>query len=125
MEKPTLLTARRPPKFLVSPLTSRKDWVISTLFCLFSQLPARNLSHVRLRQLAPEFDNFRNFVVGQILFTEVNNLLFRNFTPGFAFQDHIGLDEMTYLWVGHSHDAGSLDLRMLEQDFFDMSGEDR
>src|SRR3972149_3451837 len=99
MEKAMSLTARRPPKFLVSPLISRKDWVISTFFHFFSQLPARNLSHVRLRELAPEFDNFRNFVVGQILFTEVNNLLFRNFTPGFAFQDHIGLDEISSFWV--------------------------
>src|SRR4030043_134749 len=125
MEKPTLLTALRPPKFLVSPLISRKAWVISPLFAFLSQLPARHLPNVRLRELASEFDNLRDFVVGQILFTEVDNLLFRNFTPGFAFQNHIGLDKITRFWVGHSHDPSGLDLRMLVEDLFDMSGEDR
>src|SRR4030042_5216380 len=124
MEKPISLTARRPPKLLVSFLISRKDEAISGLFTFFPQLPARNLSHVRLWKLAPEFDNLGNFVVGEILFTEGNNLLFRNFTSGFAFEDHIGLDELTHLWVGHSHDASRLNLRMLEKDLFHMSCED-
>src|SRR4030043_1970947 len=125
MEKPTSLTARRPPKFLVSPLISRKDWIISSLFALFSQLPARNFSHICLRELTPEFDNLWNFIVSEILFTEADNLLFRNLTPRFAFQDHIGLDVLTHLWIRHSHDTSRLDLRMLEEDLFDMSGEDR
>src|SRR4030043_255432 len=121
MEKPISLTARRPPKFLVSPLISRKDGAISALFTFFSQLPARNLSNVCLWKLAPEFDNFGNFVVGEILFTEGNNLLFRDFTSGFAFQDHIGLDELTHFWVGHSHYASRLNLRVLIKDLFHMS----
>src|SRR4030042_3544302 len=125
MENPTSLTARRPPKFLVSPLISRKDWVISSLFRFFPQLSARNFSHIRLRKLTPEFNNLGNFVVGEILFAKGNNFFFRNFSPGFAFQDHIGLDQLTHFWVGHSHDAGRLDLRMFEKDFFDMPGEDR
>src|SRR4030042_2112389 len=125
MEKPTSLTARRPPKLLVSFLISRKDGVISALFTFFPQLPARNLSHVRLWKLASEFDNLGNFVVGEILFTEGNDLLFGNFTPGFAFEDHIGLDELTHLRVGHSHYASRLDLRVLIKNLFDMSGEDR
>src|SRR4030042_205934 len=125
MEKPTLLTALRPPKFLVSPLISRKAWVISPLFAFLSQLPARHLPNVRLRELASEFDNLRDFVVGQILFTEVDDLLFRHFTPGFAFQNHIGLDEITRFGVGHSHNPGRFDFGVLEKDLFDMSGEDR
>src|SRR4030042_3787754 len=125
MEKLTSLTARRPPKFLVSPLISRKDWVISSLFRFFPQLPARNFSHIRLRELAPEFDNLGNFVVGEILFAKGHNLLFRIFAPGFAFEDHKGLDQLTHLWVGHSHDASRLNLRMLEKNLLDMSWADR
>src|SRR4030042_6535065 len=82
MENPMSLTARRPPKFLVSPLIVRKDWVISSLFRFFPQLPARNFSHIRLRELAPAFDTLGNFLVGEILFAKGNNFFFRNFAAG-------------------------------------------
>src|SRR4030042_5748346 len=123
MVKPMSLTALSPPKFLLRPLISRKDWVMSALLPLFSQLPARNLPHVRLRKFTPEFDSGGNFIVGEILLAEAYNLLFGDFAPGFAFKHHIGLDETTHLRVGHSHDAGGLDLRMLEKHLFDLSGE--
>src|SRR3989339_1048708 len=117
------LTACRPPKFLFNPSTSSNGTVMSALLVFLSQFPPRDLADIGFRQLAAEFDDLRNLVMGKPLTTKIYDFFLRNLASGLAFQNYIGLDQVSDCGIRNTDNAGGLDLWMLIEDFLHMPRE--